>query len=353
MAKNGFEGERARIVDKEELLSLRLRNQFLSVPCQGFLELARSLCGLQAQYFNNVLYSIMIRCGPQAVKDWDTKLIKTWTIRGTLHAIPQDDLPIYTALTENSAYITKYGIDTKLLHDVAAEIMAQLAGAACGRPELKAHFRDKIADEELLDRLFSGWGGIFTLLAAQGKIVFESVKSRKFRAVSHKAPWEKPAAVKVLVKRYFQHYGPATVADAVKFLGIKKTEILAVLKGWSDLCDVSVADKTYYYLKYPGAVPGIPKITYLTGFDPLLIGYRDRGAILPEEHKRSIITATGVIKPALMIDGRICGQWSIKAGIMQITLFERQPKNVQQELIEAGEKIFGRNFSQLEILFRL
>ena len=72
---------------KEDLLRITINNLYLSKKNKTCIELAEQLCGMQAQYFNNVLYSILIRCRSKSVEGWNTSLVKTWTLRGTMNSI--------------------------------------------------------------------------------------------------------------------------------------------------------------------------------------------------------------------------------------------------------------------------
>ena len=78
----------------EEILLRRLHGQFLLAP-GGVRKVARGLCGLQAQFFSNALHALRIRCGHEPAESELAPLCKTWTIRGTIHLIDRDDLPLF------------------------------------------------------------------------------------------------------------------------------------------------------------------------------------------------------------------------------------------------------------------
>lgn len=66
----------------------QLAGQHLITPADG-RTVVRDLCGLQAQFLSNALHALSIRStGPIP----DT-LVKSWTIRGTMHLFDQSDLP--------------------------------------------------------------------------------------------------------------------------------------------------------------------------------------------------------------------------------------------------------------------
>ena len=81
-------------ITKKHLLYWRLRNQFL-LSKAGRMEVASKLLGLQAQFANNPKYALQIRASDFSEAAWSENLVKTWSLRHTLHLIPQDELGLY------------------------------------------------------------------------------------------------------------------------------------------------------------------------------------------------------------------------------------------------------------------
>ena len=76
-----------------------MNRQYLFVPAEDELTVLRSLCGLQAQFYGNCLHALHLRCGKAPDENaLLTSAAKTWTLRGTLHLIALDDLPLFAAL---------------------------------------------------------------------------------------------------------------------------------------------------------------------------------------------------------------------------------------------------------------
>lgn len=324
----------------DEMISKLMSNLYLIKPCNDYIWVSEKLCGLQAQYFNNVMFSIMIRCGKGSTINWNSRLVKTWTLRGTLHAIPESDLPIYLALIKNNAYITKQGYDKDFLEQLSEDVLLNIQNGINSRTELKKVYKNTLNNEEKLNQLFSGWGGILTLLASQGRIAFSSVSNKDFIILPEKKLISKEEAIKILVNRYFTSYGPATYADAAKFLGLKQVEIKQVAEKLDKFQELIMNHNRYYYIKNDEKFQDIPEIVFLTGFDPLIIGYKDSSRILPEEYKRNIITLTGIIKPSVILNGKICGTWTIKSKKLYIELFKSQSTRIVKKISDRGKHIF-------------
>lgn len=77
---------------EQELIALRLYRQHLTNPAPGE-EICRDLNGIQAQFLSNSRHALAIRgCGGS---EWNRGLVKSWTLRGTIHVFREKDLPLY------------------------------------------------------------------------------------------------------------------------------------------------------------------------------------------------------------------------------------------------------------------
>ena len=80
----------------DDILLLRMNRQYLFAPAKDELTVLRDLCGLQSQFYGNCLHALRLRYGKAPDEDiLRTSAVKTWTLRGTLHLIALDDLPLF------------------------------------------------------------------------------------------------------------------------------------------------------------------------------------------------------------------------------------------------------------------
>ena len=80
----------------DDIRLLRMSRQYLFAPAEDELTVLQSLCGLQAQFYGNCLHALHLRCGKAPDENaLLTSAAKTWTLRGTLHLIALDDLPLF------------------------------------------------------------------------------------------------------------------------------------------------------------------------------------------------------------------------------------------------------------------
>lgn len=117
-----------------------------------------------------------------------------------------------------------------------------------------------------------------------------------------------------MVLRYLAAYGPASVLDAQAWSGLTRLgEVferlrsrLSVFVGTSgvELFDLPDAPRPDRDTDVPARI--------LAPFDNLLLAYADRSRFMSVEHKSKVFTVNGIIKPAVMVDGRVVGHCSVE-----------------------------------------
>ncbi len=85
---------------------------------------------------------------------------------------------------------------------------------------------------------------------------------------------------------------------------------------------------TYYALDQPGEGGDIPELTLLSGFDPLIVSYAERSAVLPREYKSAVILKSGICLPSIAVHGRVAGLWNLKKGQPTLEFFADQPRRI-------------------------
>jgi hypothetical protein len=111
-------------------LALRIGRQHLRTraPKGSAVEVARRLCGVHAQVTSSADLILWARVRGHAPGDlarllWDERaLVRTWLMRGTLHAVPADDLPLYVGALDNrghydGAWLRAFGVAARRWSD--------------------------------------------------------------------------------------------------------------------------------------------------------------------------------------------------------------------------------------------
>lgn len=309
---------------EDELKLRQMANQHLLSPGR-YTDAVRDLCGVQAQFLSNALHALRIRSSDFVCPDG---LVKSWTLRGTVHVFTTDDLPLF--LHEGRARFLR-PCDT-LEADASVTrarkqyfsdlIVNTLASGIATREELKAVCAAHGMTETESGSIFDPWGGMIRALCESGKICHAVQEKKAFILCPPFVPMEEAVAKLELARRYFTHYGPATIKDAAYFFGTTQAEVmkqLSMLHVRTDTC----CGRTYFSV--PASVPNaaLPACIFLAGFDPLMLGYhKNESLYLPPEHLRKIFNLAGIVMPAVLLRGRVVGKWKRTGTRLNITLFE-------------------------------
>ena len=310
----------------DDMLLLRMNRQYLFTPAEDEPAVLRGLCGLQAQFYGNCLHALRLRCGKAPDEDiLRTSTVKTWTLRGTLHLIAQSDLPLF--LYNGRSHFLR-SCDTMENDDHLS---------AARKRELAAI---------ILDAAQKGCGGREELCES-GVLSHTAQQKKAFRPCPPFAPMTKADALRALMRRYLTRYGPVTVQDAAYFFGLPQRELLPVIESLSPQ-ELICKGKIFYSLGDINITGDLSCCRFLAGFDPLMLGYEKRSnPFLPEEALRGVFTLAGIVRPSILLDGKIVGVWKRRGKTVELTglmpLQSLQRKRIEEEALQ----IFGDSVSKL------
>ena len=190
-------------------------------------------------------------------------------------------------------------------------------------------------DEE--QSAFDPWGGLLRALCESGTLGHTAQQKKAFRPCPPFAPMTKADALRALMRRYLTHYGPVTVQDAAYFFGLPQRELLPVIESLSPrkfVCE----GKTFYRLEDINIIGDLSCCRFLAGFDPLMLGYEKRSnPFLPEEALRGVFTLAGIVRPSILLDGKIVGVWKRRGKAVELTwlipLQSLQRKRIEEEAL--------------------
>ncbi|MDR1298910.1 MAG: winged helix DNA-binding domain-containing protein, partial [Oscillospiraceae bacterium] len=340
------------------ILRRRMHGLYLTRKCGDIVELSRELLGLHCWFHRNVAFSALVR-GAE-IGGWKTALTKTWLYRGTLHGVAYDDLPRLLALHPFTGY-PKWLLGGAQTQEIADEVVRCMEDGIYSRAEMRRIFADRY-DEEIIGRIFSSWGGIFVSLAQRGKVAFRDMASRDFDLIDAEPTQTAEEVLPGLLRRYFEAYGPATLADAAYFFGLGREEATSLnfsrmsqseakkklqVFGLEEYERFELGRSTYYCVGGGADMGDIPELTLLSGFDPLIVSYTERGAVLPPEYKKKVVLSSGICLPTIAVNGKIAGLWNIKKGEPVTEFFESVPKRVEKAARERVDDIRWRTAGRL------
>lgn len=314
---------------EDEIRCRRMHGLYLSRQCNDLDALAHELMGLHCWFHRNVVFSAFIRGAD--LTGWKTSLTKTW-VHHALHGVLYEDLPdLLTVRPCNDP-----------LNDFEREVLHYMEDGVYSRAEFRRLFADRY-DEQFIEQAFSPWGGVFVGLAKRGLVAFRDMTSRDFDLISAEPTRTKDETLPELLRRYFTVYGPATFADAAWFFGLRKDDVKKLNNlPFDDMSRFEHNQKTYYFYDNDDSIADIPEITLLSGFDPYVVSYIDRSAVIPLEYKNKVIMKSGICLPAIAVNGRIAGIWNLKKNKPVFEFFAAQPKQIENAAASMVESICRR-----------
>lgn len=311
-------------MDRETIMRQILCRQHITAPADKNT-VCRDLCGLQAQFLSGARHGLGIRCREPLGEDWGRGMVKSWTIRGTVHVFREEDLPLFLHEGRSHSHRPVDNMESdRYITQARKQYFAGLIVDAIGegtdsREALKARCYAAGLTEGEAESIFDPWGGTIRYLAEAGKICYKVQEKKAFQLCPDFEPMEYEAAWTELLRRYFTGFGPATLRDAAYFFGKPQRE----LRRWMQklpLREISVEGQMRYVL---GDVPEtLPDCVFLSGFDQLMLGYEKRESLfLPQEHLRGIFNLAGIVMPAVLLRGRVAGRWKLEGRGLNLWLF--------------------------------
>ncbi|MCQ4213122.1 winged helix DNA-binding domain-containing protein, partial [Streptomyces longispororuber] len=116
--------------------------------------------------------------------------------------------------------------------------------------------------------------------------------------------------MRVLVRRYLEGFGPASVADMAQFGLVQKGRVRAALG--DDLVELAGPGGEVLYdvpggVLPDGDVPAPPRLMAM--WDSTLLAYADRGRVIPPEYRKYVTRVNGDVLPTVLVDGYVAGVW--------------------------------------------
>lgn len=331
----------------DDLKLLRLQGQHLLSPTSP-LTAAADLCGLQAQFLSAALHALRIRSGSTCTDG----MVRSWTLRGTMHIFPEADLPLYihrqgtpedVCDTPWYRFTCRQGeppVAPDRARFFARLVMQEIAAGRDTREDLRQCCRDAGMTPEEEARVFHSWGGVIAELAQLGILCLRVCEDRRYQRCPSFVPIEEGEAEVELARRYLTHYGPVTLRDAAYFFHAPQSRV----KQWLKHLPVEtlvLQGQTYFCLPTPAPARDMPDCLLLSGFDQLMLGYRkEDNPFLPQEHLRGIFSLAGMVFPAILLDGRVAGKWKQKDGRLSLTLFEPVDEAGRKHILSAAEALW-------------
>ncbi|KAF0846962.1 winged helix DNA-binding domain-containing protein [Nocardia caishijiensis] len=357
----------------DQVFAWRLGRQFVAPRSGGAVEeIAGRLVGVQAQVASAAETAVAVRgasVGSVGAALSAGGLVKTWAMRGTLHAMVPEQAAAASALMgsartwEKPSWVKTFGATPDQVAALVEVVSGVLAEQALTREELVAAVLAEPGFEHLGEQLRSGWGAVLKPLAWQGALCHGPMRGTKitFTAPGNVVPgWaglpEPDVAAPELIRAYLGAYGPATPETFDAWLSrnsLRKT----VVRGWfaalgEELTEVEVEGRKGWLLtefvdELRSATPD-DAIHLLGPFDQYVLGPGTGDtALLPSEHRVKVSRTAGWISPLVLVGGRIAGTWEQQDGQVVVTPFDgvRLPPRALNAAVERLGSAIGNTLT--------
>ncbi|MGH3054440.1 MAG: winged helix DNA-binding domain-containing protein, partial [Gaiellaceae bacterium] len=252
----------------DEVRARRLARSSLSERAggDGLVEVAGALCGVHAQVQASAELQLAVRVDGVAQADvraalWERRsIVKAWTIRGTLHLHPADDLPLWLAarravLGSQDKGLPAWRDPAGVLHPPldAAEVEAVRA-AVWDVLDGRCLLRDELADEVVervgtapRKRLASGFAFFLGELCQGPPQGSRITLARPDQWIESWREVDEHEALREACRRFLHTYGPARPAGFAEWFGLKAADARALFDEL-ELEEIGVAGRSCFVL---------------------------------------------------------------------------------------------------------
>jgi Winged helix DNA-binding domain len=250
--------------------------------------------------------------------DSGRSLIKTSLMRATIHLVATDDVRWLTALfgPVNARGFAKRWRDLGLTSAVLSRTLLALADILSDSPMTRPEIMAALATHGIaIDTSDQAPHHVLFHAATEGLVCRGADCGREATFVRLDA-WvpDAPAgprgddALAEIARRYFRAFSPATAPDFTTWSGLPSSRAIELIR--DELTPIDVGGRPGYRL---GEVTPQRGVRLLSAFDNYLIGYAARDAIIADDRRREVYVG-GIIRPTVLVDGRVAGRWQWTRG---------------------------------------
>jgi Winged helix DNA-binding domain len=288
-------------------------------------------------------------------------LVKTWAMRGTLFLFAAEDLPLVVGARQirEARYWVKhfesYGIYEPQYQALLEAIPQVLGGEPMSREQLAFAAAEHTGINGLLPALTeSSWGTALKPSAFRGDLCYGPAQGRNIAFV-RPSEWlgswrdiDPEAAVREIIRRYLDVYGPATPQDFGRWWGAGTRLATKIFKEMDDELEAVDIEGWQAFALRPSVEPmeslsaaGIVRL--LPMFDAYTHGLRDYDPLLPSTFRHLIFRPQGWVSAVVLLDGRISGVWehkSRKSGMtVNVRMFASPTAGVREAIVAEAERL--------------
>ena len=347
----------------------RLARSHLSKPAPRtrLVEVVRDVGGIHAQVMSAAELSLSARVRGLTHKHvskalWEERsLVKTWTLRGTLHIHAADELGLWLAARRAVAggWYFHHEVPPKEQEQILAAIAEALDDRCLTREELVEAVSPHVGTWAR-EHIGSGWGTVLGPAALNGLLIHGPPQGTRVTFVrpeqwlGEQPKYDPPAALAAALRRYLATFGPVTYGHFATWIGgthFKVKDAKALFDSIAaEHVEVEVGGTSAWLLAGREQRPAAPAgVRLIPEYDALVMGFREREQLFPPEavartkaHGKGRFEGPGALS-WLLVDGVVAGTWSRKRAGKRIELkvepFRPLAKSNREALAEEAARV--------------
>ncbi|MFC8510232.1 winged helix DNA-binding domain-containing protein [Streptomyces sp. NPDC057411] len=323
----------------------------------GVAEGVRRVVALQAQHAGSPYLALWNRLVGLDPADVDAvfarrEVVKATLMRITLHAVHAGDYRLFREAMQQTLYASRLGFRFAAAGLSPADgeelVPGLLAFAEEPRTmaELRGWLRERVGAERVDGALWGlrayaplhhhPTGGPWAFGPRPSYVASGGGPVTGGREVS-------PEALRGLVVRCLEGFGPASVADVAQFAMVQRAPVRRALKELDGVVERLEGPDGTVLFDLPGALrpaadtPAPPRLMAM--WDSVLLAYADRSRVLPPDYRRVVIRVNGDVLPTLLVDGYVAGVWRPVEGGIEATAFHDLPGEAWEALAEEARAL--------------
>ena len=361
----------------EQVHAWRLEQQCLAprLDRRNPIGAVERVIGVQAQVMSAAELSIgarvdgLTREHVQTALWQDRTLVKTWAMRGTIHLLAAEDLPLVVAARGAGGGrhrlhdFLQLGF-TEAQYDEFLLAVPQVLGDAGDEPMTREALASGVAErmktpEVRRALLGSSWGTLWKPSMFRGELCFGPGEGRTNTFVNPRKwlrewkEWEPREAQQEVTRRYLRTYGPATPRDfgfwwdgggtafGKKMFESLGDEVETVdVEGWK----ATALRSTLESMAKVKSGHSMQSVRLLPMFDVYVLAQsRNVEPVLAMEHKGKVFRPAAWVSAVVLVDGKIEGVWEYETRkdqtLVKVRMFTTPAEKVHRGIEAEAERL--------------
>lgn len=281
-----------------------------AVPTVDFTQALTQTIGVQAQQLRQAEVGLALQV-PSLTHDalltayQNNDVVRTWAQRWTYQLLTKADWALMIAARLPEQLPTTYFQNQRDLFVGVAQDLIQTLDTVdtLSKTQVDAQL-DELAGKKLLSQERYV---IFQLAAHAGAFTFVPKAGNQYELrAQHNELIDPDEAIKQLMPRYLDGFGPASLADFCKWAGLSISRVRPL---WQAASRDWLAVGEQRFVAHPPVATALPEVILTAGFDAALTGYVDKTWLVDSTHQSQLWTKNGILNPLVIVNGNVVGTW--------------------------------------------